>query len=90
MKERANEREGAAGKRTRRGRMEIAQACNKSRYRSLISLERALARNAARGREMEKGREGSECRLREAGPGSSRGQPAKKEFLTAMTYAADV
>lgn len=59
MKERAHERERKSGReeRTERGRTEIAQACNKSRYRSMISLERALARIAVREKEMVKGRE---------------------------------
>lgn len=45
MKERTREREREArAEEAGRGRMEIAQACNKSRYRSMISLERALLR----------------------------------------------
>lgn len=77
MKERTRERERVvrAVRRggTGRGRMEIAQACNKSRYRSVISPERALPR--VRERESEEGwggGKGGECELRRAGPGSSR------------------
>lgn len=50
--------------------MEIAQACNKSRYRSVISPERALPR--VRERKRRGGGKGNECGLRRAGPGSSR------------------
>lgn len=43
MKERTREREREVrAEETERGRMEIAQACNKSRYRSVISPKRAL------------------------------------------------
>jgi hypothetical protein len=84
--ERERERESeAAGK--RRGRMEIAQACNKSRYRSVISLERALAHITAGGRETAKGREGSERRLRERGlvlVGDRAGEKGVPNY--AMTY----
>lgn len=41
---------------TGRGRMEIAQACNKSRYRSMISPECALPRVREREREERKGK----------------------------------
>lgn len=64
MKERTREREREvrAGE-TERGRMEIAQACNKSRYRSVISPERALLRVLERERGKRERGKGGECGL---------------------------
>jgi len=63
-KERERERErGVRTERTGRGRMEIAQACNRSRYRSMISPKRALRYTYVRERKSKEAEKGGECGL---------------------------
>jgi len=54
---------GVRAERTGRGRMEIAQACNRSRYRSMISPKRALRYTYVRERKSKEAEKGGECGL---------------------------